>query len=102
MGAAGHGQHGDPRGAHGTTVDLPVRWKVKPYAGRMRIGELASTSALSTRTIRFCEQAGLLPAPPRTPGGYRDYPEHAVSRLSAPGRHRTTPDRAARGPRRTA
>ncbi|MEU6170123.1 heavy metal-responsive transcriptional regulator [Streptomyces tanashiensis] len=48
----------------------------------MRIGELASKSALSTKTIRFYEQAGLLPAPPRTPGGYRDYPNHAVSRLS--------------------
>ncbi|MEU6165938.1 MerR family transcriptional regulator [Streptomyces tanashiensis] len=48
----------------------------------MRIGELASKSALSTKTIRFYEQAGLLPAPPRTSFGYRDYPNHAVSRLS--------------------
>ncbi|WP_328690245.1 heavy metal-responsive transcriptional regulator [Streptomyces phaeochromogenes] len=48
----------------------------------MRIGELAIKSGLTTKTIRFYEQAGLLPAPPRTPGGYRDYPSHTVARLS--------------------
>lgn len=48
----------------------------------MRIGELATKAGLSTKTIRFYEQAGLLPAPPRTSGGYRDYPEQAATRLS--------------------
>ncbi|WP_371588009.1 heavy metal-responsive transcriptional regulator [Streptomyces virginiae] len=48
----------------------------------MRIGELATESGLTTKTIRFYEQAGLLPAPPRTPGGYRAYPPHAVARLA--------------------
>ncbi|MET9835804.1 heavy metal-responsive transcriptional regulator [Streptomyces sp. NPDC006385] len=48
----------------------------------MRIGELATETGLTTKTIRFYEQAGLLPAPPRTPGGYRDYPAHTVARLS--------------------
>ncbi|MDX8036707.1 heavy metal-responsive transcriptional regulator [Lentzea sp. BCCO 10_0856] len=48
----------------------------------MRIGTLAVTSGLSTKTIRFYEQSGLLPAPPRTSGGYRDYPEQAVARLA--------------------
>lgn len=49
----------------------------------MRIGELAAASGgLSTKTIRFYEQAGLLPAPPRTPGGYRDYSEQATVRLA--------------------
>lgn len=47
----------------------------------MRIGDLATTSGLSTKTIRFYEQAGLLPPPPRTTGGYRDYPDEAVGRL---------------------
>ncbi|WP_327370705.1 heavy metal-responsive transcriptional regulator [Streptomyces sp. NBC_01217] len=47
----------------------------------MRIGELAAAGGLTTKTIRFYEQAGLLSAPPRTSGGYRDYPQHAVSRL---------------------
>jgi DNA-binding transcriptional MerR regulator len=48
----------------------------------MRIGELASLSGLSTKTIRFYEQVGLLPAPPRTVGGYRDYPAAAATRLA--------------------
>ncbi|MFD7321651.1 heavy metal-responsive transcriptional regulator [Streptomyces sp. NPDC059875] len=48
----------------------------------MRIGELATKAGLSTKTIRFYEEAGLLPAPPRTAGGYRDYPEQAATRLS--------------------
>ncbi|MEU0120558.1 heavy metal-responsive transcriptional regulator [Streptomyces albidoflavus] len=47
----------------------------------MRIGDLAATSGLSAKTIRFYEQSGLLPAPPRTPGGYRDYGEQAAARL---------------------
>jgi DNA-binding transcriptional MerR regulator len=33
------------------------------------------------RTIRFYEQAGLLPAPERTPGGFREYDDSAVIRL---------------------
>ena len=33
------------------------------------------------RTIRFYEQAGLLPAPPRTAGGYRSYDDDALTRL---------------------
>ncbi|KOV40738.1 MerR family transcriptional regulator [Streptomyces sp. H036] len=37
---------------------------------------------MSTKTIRFYEQSALLPAPPRTAGGYRDYPEQAVARLA--------------------
>ncbi|MFE4801537.1 heavy metal-responsive transcriptional regulator [Streptomyces sp. NPDC056708] len=48
----------------------------------MRIGDLATASGLTTKTIRFYEQAGLLPAPPRTPGGYRDYPEQTPARLA--------------------
>ncbi|MEU3747317.1 MULTISPECIES: heavy metal-responsive transcriptional regulator [Streptomyces] len=47
----------------------------------MRIGELAVAGGLTTKTIRFYEQAGLLPAPPRTSGGYRDYPQQMLARL---------------------
>lgn len=48
----------------------------------MRIGDLAATSGLTTKTIRFYEESGLLPAPPRTPGGYRDYPGQSAARLA--------------------
>lgn len=48
----------------------------------MLIGDLASRAGLSAKAIRFYEQAGLLPEPPRTPGGYRDYPPGAVDRLA--------------------
>lgn len=48
----------------------------------MRIGDLASASGLTTKIIRYYEQAGLLPAPSRTPGGYRDYPQQAIARLA--------------------
>ncbi|RSM52192.1 heavy metal-responsive transcriptional regulator [Amycolatopsis sp. WAC 01376] len=47
----------------------------------MRIGELARTAAVSTKTIRFYEQAGLLPEPPRTSSGYRDYCPDTAHRL---------------------
>lgn len=48
----------------------------------MRIGELANTAGTSTKTIRYYEQVGILPEPPRTPSGYRDYNENAIDRLS--------------------
>lgn len=48
----------------------------------MRIGALADATGVSTKTIRFYEQAGLLPAPPRTPAGYRDYPPQVADRLT--------------------
>ena len=47
----------------------------------MRIGELAEVCRVDTRTIRFYERRGLIPEPPRTPSGYRDYDRSAVARL---------------------
>ncbi|MFD4137789.1 MULTISPECIES: heavy metal-responsive transcriptional regulator [unclassified Streptomyces] len=48
----------------------------------MRIGDLATRSGLTTKTIRYYEQAGLLPAPPRTTTGYRDYAPETTARLA--------------------
>ena len=48
----------------------------------MRVGELAKRSGTTTKTLRFYEQAGLLPEPERTPSGYRDYDEGALDRLA--------------------
>jgi MerR family mercuric resistance operon transcriptional regulator len=43
----------------------------------MRRGELAQQSGCNIETVRFYEKQGLLPAPPRTAVGHRDYaPEH--------------------------
>ena len=47
----------------------------------MRIGVLAQMSDVSTKTLRFYEQAGLLPEPDRTSSGYRDYTDSALPRL---------------------
>jgi Cu(I)-responsive transcriptional regulator len=44
---------------------------------RMSIGDLAKATDVKVVTIRYYEQAGLLPVPPRTEGNYRIYkPEH--------------------------
>jgi DNA-binding transcriptional MerR regulator len=47
----------------------------------VRIGQLAAQTGYSVRTIRFYEQRGLLPAPSRSPAGYRSYDQDAVTRL---------------------
>jgi MerR family copper efflux transcriptional regulator len=48
----------------------------------MRIGELARRTGIPTKTIRFWESQGLLPAPSRTAGGYRDYQLTDAERLA--------------------
>ena len=48
----------------------------------MKIGELAAHSGVSTKTIRFWEEAGVVPVPSRTSSGYRDYQHTAVDRLT--------------------
>jgi MerR family copper efflux transcriptional regulator len=47
----------------------------------MRIGELTQRTDVPTKTIRYYEDVGLMPEPPRTVGGYRDYGEDAAARL---------------------
>ena len=46
----------------------------------MRIGELASRSGVSERSLRYYEKQGLLQSE-RTPGGHRDYGDWAVDRV---------------------
>ncbi|GGE51742.1 MerR family transcriptional regulator [Agaricicola taiwanensis] len=45
------------------------------------IGELARRTAVKVPTIRYYEQIGLLPEPPRTEGQQRRYGPDAVKRL---------------------
>lgn len=47
----------------------------------MRIGELAGRAGLTTKTLRFYEQAEVLPRPGRSASGYRNYDETAFARL---------------------
>lgn len=47
----------------------------------MRIGQLASRAGVTVKTLRFYEQAGVLPEPARRESGYRDYDQSAVPRL---------------------
>lgn len=47
----------------------------------MKIGEVAKLTGTSTKTLRFYEEAGLLPAPARTESGYRDYDPEIADRL---------------------
>lgn len=48
----------------------------------MRIGELASLTGVTSKTLRFYEAEGLLHQPVRTAGGYRDYPGETVDRVA--------------------
>lgn len=50
--------------------------------GEMRIGEFAAAGATTPKTVRFYEEAGLLPPPARRSNGYRDYPSDALARLA--------------------
>jgi DNA-binding transcriptional MerR regulator len=52
------------------------------YPGAVRIGELARRTGVPTKTIRYYEGIGLMPDPPRTSGGYRDYEPAAERRVS--------------------
>ncbi len=48
----------------------------------MRIGQLAQRAGVSTKTIRYYEDIGVLPEPERAANGYRDYDEKSIDRLS--------------------
>jgi len=47
----------------------------------LNIGEAAKHSGLTTKTIRFYEDIGLVPAAGRDPNGYRRYGEREVNQL---------------------
>ena len=48
----------------------------------MKIGELARVTGVKAETVRYYERIGLLPAPDRTEGNYRDYGPSDRERLS--------------------
>ncbi len=44
-------------------------------------GQMASLAGVNVETLRFYERKGLLPAPRRTPGGFRQYTRDDLRRL---------------------
>ena len=48
----------------------------------MQIGMVAKKIGVSVDAIRFYERNALLPRPPRTPGGFRQYGENEVETLA--------------------
>jgi DNA-binding transcriptional MerR regulator len=52
-----------------------------PHMGFLTIGELARRTGLTTRTIRFYSDEGLLPPASRTDAGYRLYDGGSLARL---------------------
>ncbi|WP_428031944.1 MerR family transcriptional regulator [Ancylobacter sp.] len=50
--------------------------------GNHTIGDAARASGVKVPTIRYYEQIGLLPRPPRTEGGRRSYGEEDLRRLA--------------------
>jgi DNA-binding transcriptional MerR regulator len=52
-------------------------------SGLVSIGELARSAGISSRTIRYYEQLGILPEPRRTAGGTRKYPKEYGTHIAA-------------------
>src|SRR6266404_311944 len=48
---------------------------------RLTIGKVAKEAGVNLETIRYYENEGVLPKPPRTHSGYRIFSEDAVKRL---------------------
>src|SRR5262245_49319823 len=61
-------------------LDLAPRCKV--YSHDMKISELAEQAGVPPSTVRYYERIGLMPSPPRTDSGYRDYDDEAAARLT--------------------
>jgi MerR family transcriptional regulator, copper efflux regulator len=52
-------------------------------AGVVSIGQLAKAAGVSSRTIRYYEELGILPQPRRSPGGTRMYPREYGGYIAA-------------------
>src|SRR5215469_7138603 len=51
--------------------------------GMVSIGQLAKAAGVSSRTIRYYEELGILPQPRRSPGGTRMYPHEYGGYIAA-------------------
>ena len=48
---------------------------------KLTIGQLAGGAGVGVETVRYYERRGLIPEPPRSPGGYRIYSPKEVARI---------------------
>src|SRR5439155_1495502 len=62
-------------------VSAPDRTGRQAMAHALTIGRLARSAGMPAKTIRYYEEVGVLPRPPRTAAGYRQYTEDSVQRL---------------------
>lgn len=60
---------------------MSLQVRSKPRDAPLTVAALAAEAGISGDTVRYYERSGLLPAPPRSPAGYRLYDESAVDRL---------------------
>jgi DNA-binding transcriptional MerR regulator len=56
---------------------------IENTSGLVSIGQLARDAGVTSRTIRYYEELGILPAPSRSVGGTRKYPREYGGYLSA-------------------
>jgi DNA-binding transcriptional MerR regulator len=56
---------------------------IEDTSGLVSIGQLASDAGVTSRTIRYYEELGILPAPGRSVGGTRKYPRDYGGYLTA-------------------
>ena len=71
--------YGDRRALKWSTFQPNVRLSLEVP---MRTGELAGRAGVNPKTVRYYETIGVLPEPPRTSSGYRDYDDSYVGRLT--------------------
>ena len=64
------------------TLDYTPGCSFQKGANQMQIGTVAKKIGLSVDAIRFYERNALLPRPPRTQGGFRQYAESDVETLA--------------------
>src|SRR5882757_2423867 len=73
--------HGQCLGRHRSLRGLDSVVGSRVHDEGMRTSELAGRAGVNAETLRYYERRGLLAEPPRTLGGYRDYPVSAVGLL---------------------
>jgi DNA-binding transcriptional MerR regulator len=62
---------------------VTVTKTMEDSADLVSIGQLAKDAGVSSRTIRYYEELGILPEPRRSPGGTRKYPREYQDYIEA-------------------